>query len=102
MLRRRRKNLLYLGNALQLKLVRNVYRVRADGPRPGGREDDSYDPCRAEIRIAQGPEGRLASVGAELLTALPSGCPPSRAAPRPATLASVWIVREGENYEQQE
>ena len=51
MLRRRRKNLLYLGNALQLKLVRNVYRVRADGPRPGGREDDSYDPCRAEIRI---------------------------------------------------
>jgi len=51
MLRRRRKNLLYLGNALQLKLVRNVCRVRADGPRPGGREDDSYDPCRAEIRI---------------------------------------------------
>ena len=44
-----------------------------ENPR-GGREDASYDPASAEHQDpAQGDEGRLASVRAELLPTLPPG-----------------------------
>ena len=46
----------------------------------GGAIEASYDPRQPEIRIpAQGAQGRLASVRAELLPALPPGRPPCRA-----------------------
>jgi formylglycine-generating enzyme required for sulfatase activity len=52
-----------------------------ENPR-GGREADSYDECDKLVRIplsansAQGRQGRLASLRAELLPPLPTGCAP--------------------------
>ena len=50
-----------------------------ENPR-GAREDESYDPCQPEHQDSpQGPEGRLASLRAELLPALPAGGAPCAA-----------------------
>ena len=60
-----------------------------ENPR-GGREDESYDPLPAgDPDPAQGAEGRLASVRAQLLPPLPAGGAPcrSRSTPPPATSA---------------
>ena len=60
--------------------------------RAGPRSEASYDPAQPDIRDpAQGAQGRLASVRAELLPALPSGraLSRSRSTPRPRTSASA-------------
>ena len=50
-----------------------------ENPR-GGREDESYDPLpAADPDPAQGDQGRLASLRAELLPPLPPGRAPCRA-----------------------
>ena len=73
-----------------------------ENPR-GGREDASYDPRQPQHQdSAQGDQGRLASVRAELLPPLPPGRAPraSRSTRRPAMSDSAASSRKGAPHEQ--
>ena len=70
-------------------------------PRGGG-EEASYDSCQPQHPdSAQGAQGRLAPVRAELLPPLPSGRAPrrSRSTPRRATSASAASFEPGPGHE---